>query len=278
MRGFILVFIAAIVLFASGSALPETQNGFSFSQVVEQPQRAPKNVLSYGESQYQTLHFWPGKSTQPAVFFIHGGCWLSEYDIKHSYPLTTALNNEGYSVYSAEYRRTGDSGGGWPTSFNDIKQAFRLFLEQQPERPDVPVVVSGHSAGGHLALLLAADAEFRNVIDKVIGLAAITDIKRYAHGDNSCQQATPAFMGGMPAEKPKQYIQANPAEQHNHPAISLLQGSADKLVDPSYATVIEAATVRIIDGASHFDLIHPQSEGYQVLLRELKEVRHDNQN
>jgi len=265
-------------MLAGGSPQANAQSGFSYTQVVEQPRRAPTDILHYGKNQYQTLHFWQAESAQPAVFFIHGGCWLSAYDIKHTYPLTTALNNEGYSVYSAEYRRTGESGGGWPTTYNDIKQAFRLFLKQQSEQSDKPVVVSGHSAGGHLALLLAADAEFRNTIDKVIGLAAITDIKHYARGENSCQQATPAFMGGMPTEKPEQYTVANPAEQHNHTAISLLQGSADKLVDPGYTKFIETATVKMITGATHFDLIHPQSEGYQVLLSELKEVRHDNPN
>jgi len=45
------------------------------------------------------------KKQNNLVVFIHGGCWLNAYDIKHSYALATALAQEGYAVWSLEYRR-----------------------------------------------------------------------------------------------------------------------------------------------------------------------------
>ena len=64
-------------------------------------------------------------------------------------------------------------------------------------------VLAGHSAGGHLALLAGQhDNAEMPAFDKVIGLAAITDVATYAVGENSCQTATPAFLTAHLLKKP----------------------------------------------------------------------------
>ena len=60
----------------------------------------------------------------PLVILIHGGCWLNSFDVNHSRPLATALNHAGFAVLSLEYRRTGDPGGGWPSTLEDIQLAL----------------------------------------------------------------------------------------------------------------------------------------------------------
>ena len=113
----------------------------------------------------------------PLIVLIHGGCWLNAYDIQHSFPLSSALAEAGYAVWSLEYRRTGDEGGAWPGSFEDVRQglAFTSNLKEYPVDLD-QIVIMGHSAGGHLALLAASE---NHNITAVIGLAAITDIVEY---------------------------------------------------------------------------------------------------
>jgi acetyl esterase/lipase len=232
--------------------------------------------LVYGkanpELQYGLLWLPDGNEAvekAPLVVLIHGGCWLNEYDIQHSFPLSTALAEAGYAVWSLEYRRTGDVGGGWPGSYEDIKHgiAFTSNLEHYPVDLD-RIVIAGHSAGGHLGLLVGA--EFPN-INGVIGLAAITDIIEYSRGLNSCQTATIKFMGGKYETRPADYHAANPVETTLHKHTVLLHGDEDGIVPPEQADVSGAKTV-MAQGSGHFDWIHPGTGAYQLLLSTLADM------
>ena len=75
----------------------------------------------------------------PLVILIHGGCWLNSFDVNHSRPLATALSQAGFAVWSLEYRRTGDPGGGWPGTLEDIQ----LALTQLERFPLTPLICHG---------------------------------------------------------------------------------------------------------------------------------------
>jgi len=232
--------------------------------------------LVYGDAnpglQYGLL--WvPKKNTPntkpPLIVLIHGGCWLNAYDIQHSYALSSALAEAGYAVWSLEYRRTGDIGGGWPGSLEDIRQGLAYTANLESHAVDLDrVLVMGHSAGGHLALLAAAQSQ---TIDGVIGLAAITDIVAYSRGGNSCQTATVDFMGGTFEEQPVAYQAANPASQSLHNRTILLQGDIDVIV-PVEQSQLAGATTVVFEGAGHFDWVHPGSGAFQLLLSTLEDV------
>lgn len=229
--------------------------------------------LVYGDAnpelQYGLL--WLSKKSAiyenpPLIVLIHGGCWLNAYDIEHSYPLSSALAEAGYAVWSIEYRRTGDAGGGWPGSFDDIRQGLAFTSSLQDFPVDLNrMVIMGHSAGGHLALLAASE---NRALAGIIGLAAITDIVEYSRGGNSCQTATLDFMGGTFEENPVAYQAANPASQQLHEKIILLQGDMDVIVPLEQSQLPGAATV-ISEGAGHFDWVHPDTGAFQVLLSTL---------
>ena len=248
----------------------------SYASVVELGFAEATAKLVYGDSdpglQYGLL--WlptdlPANKKAALVILIHGGCWLNQFDIQHSYPLATALAEAGYGVWSLEYRRTGDTGGGWPGSFEDIRQgiAYTSRLDNYP-LDLAHVVIAGHSAGGHLALLAGAESQ---AVDGVIGLAAITDIVAYSRGDNSCQQATVAFMGGDYEAGPAAYQAANPVSKTLHRNTRLLQGDMDAIVPPGQARV-SGVTTSMAAGAGHFDWVHPGTPAFQLLLSTLEDV------
>ena len=256
--------------------VPNSSN-VSYSQVLEYQKRSPQHVLSYGEDALQFGELWlPNNNTElpveksPLVILIHGGCWLSEYDIKHTHALSSALADSGYAVWAVEYRRTGDKGGGWPGSFADINAAidYASELSNFPVDTDHMTLI-GHSAGGHLALL--AGTKERPEVSAVIGLAAIVDIERYAAGSNSCQTATPRFIGGSPAERPGLYKDANPVGKKLHPKTILLHGTEDSIVPISQTETVDVQT-EIISGAGHFDMVHPGTPAFQQLLKQLAKI------
>ena len=72
--------------------------------------------IPYGEDplQFGDLYLPDGPGPHPVVVFFHGGCWLSAFDIQHTARFADALAGAGIATWSVEYRRVGDSGGGWP--------------------------------------------------------------------------------------------------------------------------------------------------------------------
>ncbi|WP_301003524.1 alpha/beta fold hydrolase [Arsukibacterium sp.] len=258
-------------------------NNVSYRSVTALPVVDTGYKLAYGQEdlQFGRLFLPAGTSVTtpaPLVVFIHGGCWLNAYDLQHSNAFSQALSQEGFAVWSVEYRRSGDSGGGWPGSFEDVSKALNFSSSLAAYGVDTSrISLVGHSAGGHLALLAAAiqteqkSRTLDNSINAVIGLAAITDIAAYAEGSNSCQQATLQFMGGNALQHPQAYLQANPVKQQLHTSTLLLHGSADSIVEPAQA-MATGQPYHIVNGAGHFDWIHPHTEAYKVFLTTLKQL------
>jgi acetyl esterase/lipase len=152
--------------------------------------------LPYGSdpNQFGDLRVPKGDGPFPVVMNIHGGFWRAKYDLAHAGHLCAALTAKGLATFNLEYRRAGNKGGGWPGSFEDIAAGFR-FLPQIAKRYKLDsnrVVVMGHSAGGQLALCLAAHEPRAN---KVISLAGVVDLQA-AFDEHLSNDAVVEFLGG----------------------------------------------------------------------------------
>jgi acetyl esterase/lipase len=116
--------------------------------------------ISYGDDpvQFVDLRVPKGKGPHPVVIFIHGGYWRAEYDLTHTGHLCAALAAAGFATWNMEYRRVGQPGGGYPGTMDDVRSGALLLKKTAPEHDlDLShVVIAGHSAGGQLALWLAA--------------------------------------------------------------------------------------------------------------------------
>ncbi|WP_026374722.1 alpha/beta hydrolase family protein [Aestuariibacter salexigens] len=266
---------ALLTLFFTGNVRSELPNNVSYSAVTELDFQAPDATLQYGEDGLQIALLWraKGEPAEALVVFVHGGCWLNSYDIAHSRAMTTALAQSGYDVLSIEYRRTGDEGGGWPGSLQDIRSALTQFLHDQPVAPSAQgVILTGHSAGGHLALLAAADdAPYMDKITTVVGLAAITDLPAYAQGTNGCQRATVDFMQGDPQQKADEYQAADPRQAKISAPIILLHGGKDGIVPEAQGSWPGIPT-QWVDEAGHFDWLHPDTSAFSTLLNTLNSI------
>lgn len=277
----------ALILFSSKFVVakgiidyPKVGLNVPYSQVAELASTEPTLKVSYGsKSDQQYSLFWRARGVaKGVVVLVHGGCWLDMFDILHSKPLSTALSQAGFHVWSIEYRRTG-SGGEWPIAFEDVKAGLKSISELEQFGVDLSAVnIVGHSAGGHLAMLAASDANNilpTNTKINLVGLAAISDVNAYAKGSNSCQTATSSFMNGTPSTKPIAYYLANPinirfVESNRYSAI-LLHGTLDTIVPISQGQHPQMQQV-LLEGAGHFDWIHPGSQAFDLLLKSLKTI------
>ncbi len=254
--------------------LPTKQN-VSFSAVQKLATGTPDQLIAYGDDPLQFAELWlPGQISAaetarslPVVVLVHGGCWLNEYDIAHTHALSSALRTAGYAVWSLEYRRTGDKGGGWPGSYNDIVAGLNALVLNTRTRLDLnKIALVGHSAGGHLALLVANEPNLELEPSIVIGLAPIVDVTAYSQGENSCQQAAEQFFSGPAHELAEQYRAATPQTEAFRVPVVALHGSLDQIVPLEQSAVLNR---RLLDGAGHFDFIHPHTPAFQALLRAL---------
>jgi len=270
---FTLLTACRLVLATNPDYQPAASN-VSYAAVEALDYRLPDATIPYGHDALQFAQLWlpeavSNQAPHRLLILIHGGCWLNTYDITHTYALSTALAQAGYAVWSLEYRRTGDQGGGWPGSFDDIRAGIQAAAGLHELGVDVRhPVIAGHSAGGHLALLAG---QYFPQAAAVIGLAAITDIVDYARGDNTCQAAVSAFMGGDWQGNEQTYAAANPASGALHGRIILLHGTADVIVPMSQADLPGSTLIRV-DDAGHFDWVHPGTQSFRELLLVLQEI------
>ena len=270
-----LLRVAALFILLSAelalSAETELTN-VSFSDVLAVPYREADITHNYGENQFQFGQLWLPATTpaRASLVLIHGGCWLNQFDITYSHGLSSALADAGFAVWSLEYRRTGDEGGAWPGTFEDIVAGINSLNDIDAIESE-NLAILGHSAGGHLALLAGAQSELLDMEpDLIVGLAAISDVVSYAAGSNTCQTATPLFMGGDVSDRAQEYFDANPSNHGLHENTVLLQGDVDEIVPLSQATLSGARTI-ISSGANHFDWAHPGTLAYRRLVELLDE-------
>ena len=250
----------------------------------------PARQIAYGDhpDQVGNLHLPLGEGPWPTVVLIHGGFWKWGWDRTLMTPLARDLAGRGFAAWNIEYRRVGQEGGGWPGTFEDVAAAADAVVGLDGVDA-TRVVTVGHSAGGHLALWLAA--RHRIPVGQpgsaplvrpcgAVSQAGVTDLARGAAdhlGDGACV----ALLGGRPEELPERYASTSLAAllPLGVPVL-LVHGGRDEIVPPSqsraYAHAATAAGDEVelvaFPGADHFDVIAAEHSGWTAVVERLPQL------
>ncbi|HEX8653918.1 MAG TPA: alpha/beta fold hydrolase [Allosphingosinicella sp.] len=127
------------------------------------PRPAADDTIRYGADSMQVVDLWlpPGRGPHPVVLMVHGGCWQTGIADRRLMDWAAAdLRGRGIAVWNIDYRGVDRDGGGYPGTFADVAAAADALGRHAVARglDWNRVVAVGHSAGGHLALWLAARA------------------------------------------------------------------------------------------------------------------------
>ena len=244
----------------------------------------PAPMLSYGEhpDQVANLHLPEGDGPFAVVVLVHGGFWRHGWDRTLMTPLARDLALRGIAAWNIEYRRVGQKGGGWPGTFNDVSAAVDQLASVDAVDTAHAAVV-GHSAGGHLALWLAARPRVRPGMpgaDPAVRLrgavaqgavSCLTDAWKANLGDG----AVAALVGGSPDEVPERYEAADPKGllPLGVPQV-LVHGGRDDPVplrlahEYARAAGSEAELVEL-PTADHFDVVDPSHSAWHEVVDRL---------
>jgi len=126
---------------------PALMAGWARDAAAYRQERAPR-VLGYGAGSRNTIDFFAGDGLGPIVVFIHGGYWQALDGSSFSH-CARGLNTHGVDVAVPSYDLCPQ------VSVGTIIQQMRAAARELA-RLGRPLVISGHSAGGHLAACLLA--------------------------------------------------------------------------------------------------------------------------
>jgi arylformamidase len=126
---------------------PELMAGWARDAAAYREQHAPQPIR-YGAGARNTIDLFPSDQQGPIVVFIHGGYWQA-LDGSFFSHCARGLNAHGIAVAVPTYDLCPD------VTVDEIIAQMRM-ASRELARLGRPLILSGHSAGGHLAACMLA--------------------------------------------------------------------------------------------------------------------------
>jgi acetyl esterase/lipase len=235
--------------------------------------------IAYGARARQTLDVCRpiDAASAPVVVFFYGGGWRSGRKGLYRY-VAKALARRGYVAVVPDYRIYPEVR--YPEFLEDAALAVRWVKDNIGRFGGDPEIIflKGHSAGAHIAAMLAIDARWlqqvglspRRDIAGLIGLAGPYDYLPLR------DETLKVIFGGADRQETQPIFHVSPGA----PPALLMTGSDDRLVEPGNATRLaqrlraagNRATVRIYRRVGHYLIVAALAPLLQHLLPVWRDV------
>jgi acetyl esterase/lipase len=203
------------------------------------------------------LYLPAAPAPHPLVIWIHGGGW--KYGDKGWMFYLRKLTRQGFAIASIQYRLSGTAK--YPAAIDDCRDALQ-WLEKHGAAYGLDtrrIFLSGASAGGQLAALIAVEAGYPE-IKAVCVLYPATDLTGFSN-QNAKHGYLPDFLGGSVNEKRAEAIEGSPVNHvhGNAPPFLIFHGDKDTLVpiaqseelnDKLHAAGVESHLI-VVPGRGH---------------------------
>jgi acetyl esterase/lipase len=223
------------------------------------------------------VRFPAADGAAPLIVMVPGGGW-STADPSGLVPLADRLTADGASTALITYSTTG-TGSTFPEAVDDVACAVRWAAREAATRghPPTSVVLLGHSAGGHLAALVALSGDEFGTdcpdpfvdVDGLIGLAGVYDT-------DQIRPYLTTWMGVGATEAPAMWRRVNPIAWVGERTrvtddlhVLLVHGDADVTVPPSQTTALADALTdagtqtltAVLPGLDHLEVFQAEHAG-----------------
>jgi acetyl esterase/lipase len=275
--------LAALALTTAQAQTPRSARLLEWADLLKRPKPSPTTTIAYGPDPLQRVDLWlpSGTGPHPTVLMLHGGCWQSAVAGRDTMNWAAEdLRRRGFAVWNIGYRGIDRPRGGYPGTFLDVAAAAdSLALHGRRLRLDTRRLVAvGHSAGGHLALWLAArkrlpgGSPLHNArplpIARVVSLGGLPDLEDAARIENGCGRASRTLGAGHYPETSVPRLAPLGIPQ------ILINGTEDRVIPARLATGYrrrmraagDDVTVRLVRRTGHVDLIAPGSKSWSLAV------------
>ncbi len=269
-----------------------------WADLLERPRPKADVRIPYGADPLQYAELWlpRGNAPHPVVLMVHGGCWQTDIaDASIMNYIADDLRTRGIAVWNIEYRGVDRDGGGYPGTFLDVVAASEALRKHGNKYglATQRVVAVGHSAGGHLALWLAARERISRSsrlysttplpIAAAISLGGLPDLEaaQVPPGDTCGAEPVRRLVGLAGEGRSDPYADTSPAAMFPFSSRQvLINASRDRIAPPSFAEAYAAKAQKhgagvqrvTVPDEGHVELIAPGTSSWAAAVVEIRKA------
>lgn len=221
----------------------------------------PPRVVAYGDGERHAFDFFEA-GDGPTVMYVHGGYWQAVDRSFHSHQ-ARGLNALGVSVAVPSYDLCPN------VRIGDIVEQIRAATRVVAHMTKAPVIVSGHSAGGHIATCMLATEAHVPAAYAISGLFELAPLiptsinAKLGLDEAEAEALSPLFWPAPEGKTLDAVVGSDESSEFLRQSAAIVAAWGEEGVNTRYEE---------INGANHFTVIAPLADANSAMCERLKQL------